>query len=770
MTAPALEKLTIEHFRGAVKPFTLKFDPSKKLTIIYGENGTGKSTICDALDLLASGQVGSLTNRGLGKTNNYWHSVGKRAADVAVTLEYNGKACRGTLRSNGVTIAPVDARPRVEVLRRAQITLLLEARPGERYEAIRRFVEAPGVEASEAALNDTVRAVQLQVDTALTRVQENRETIHQFWEKAGKPRAGALEWAAQEIERDTDASDLELDAVGYLQRAFERLLEYPAKFESAQLKLDAALAAHNEAATALEQAVDQTNGTTRELVTLLEAAQAHLSKHPEADVCPLCGSAERARDLAAQVQMRLGAFESLRQAQAQVRAQTQAVETAKQQRDALTQLAREHAADWDIARKNKQLPKDTPLPPQALNAESAAWRAWLNSYHHLLARWKQMETERLDRKQFLGTLQAAMQTLNENTAAYQELHDLVPRLQRTLEIVRAERRAFTDRTLARIAAEVGRLYENIHAGETLSAISLELDPKKRASLEIGASFPGASGSPPQAYFSESHLDTLGLCIFIAMAKLDEPANKILALDDILGSVDEPHVDRLVQMLFQEAAHFQHCLITTHYRPWRERLRWGEFQHGECHFVELRRWGATAGMDVVTAIPEVERLKKYLADPAPDLQAIVAKAGTLLEAALDFLTIKYHCAVPRNADGKYTIGEMLPNVKVKLRRALTVEVGQRDASGALVYAPPIVLEPFFERLDRIVVIRNVMGAHYNTLAFELRDEDALEFGRVTLQLVETLMDPQVGWPTKNKSGRYWHTSGETRRLYPVLKPE
>jgi len=770
MTAPALEKLTIEHFRGAVKPFTLAFDPSKKLTIIYGENGTGKSTICDALDLLSSGQVGSLANRGLGKTNGYWHSVGKRPADVVVTLERGGKSCRATLRSAGVTITPPDARPRVEVLRRAQITSLLEARPGERYEAIRRFVEAPGVESSESALNDTVKAVQLQVDTALTRVQENRETIRQFWEKAGKPRADALGWAAQEIERDADAFDLEVDALGYLQRAFERLLEYPTKFENAQRVLDAALAAQNDATTALAKAVDQTSGTTQELVILLEAAQAHLRGHPEVDVCPLCGSAERARGLAEQIQTRLGAFETLRQAQAQVRAQTQAAQTAKQQGDTLAQLAREHAAEWNIACKNEQLPKDTPLPRIALAAEPSEWRAWLNSHYHLLARWKQMENERIDRKQFLGTLQAAMQTLNENTAAYAELHDLVPRLQRTLEIAREERRAFTDRTLARIAAEVGRLYECVHENENLNKISLELDSKKRASLEIGASFPGANDSPPQAYFSESHLDTLGLCIFIAMSKLDGPADKILVLDDILGSVDEPHVDRLVRMLFQEAAHFQHCLITTHYRPWRERLRWGEFQFGECHFVELRRWGIAAGMEVVTAIPEVERLKKYLADPSPDLQTIVSKAGTLLEAALDFLTIKYHCAVPRNADGKYTIGEMLPNVKGKLRKALAVEIGQRDASGAIAYSAPIPLEALFERLDKIVVIRNVMGAHYNTLSFELRDEDALEFGRVALQLVETLMDPRVGWPTKNKSGRYWHTPGETRRLYPVLKPE
>ncbi|MEZ5477583.1 MAG: AAA family ATPase [Thiolinea sp.] len=59
MTIGALDKITIGHLRGSVKPFTLVFERKKKLTIIYGENGTGKSTICDAFDFLGNGMVGS---------------------------------------------------------------------------------------------------------------------------------------------------------------------------------------------------------------------------------------------------------------------------------------------------------------------------------------------------------------------------------------------------------------------------------------------------------------------------------------------------------------------------------------------------------------------------------------------------------------------------------------------------------------------------------------------------------------------------------------
>jgi hypothetical protein len=324
--------------------------------------------------------------------------------------------------------------------------------------------------------------------------------------------------------------------------------------------------------------------------------------------------------------------------------------------------------------------------------------------------------------------------------------------------------------LAKIADEVGKLYEAVHPGEGLNKITLELDPNKRASLEIGADFCGQTGTPPQAYFSQSHLDTLGICVFLALAELDNPKDTILILDDVLASVDEPHVERLIEMLYSEALEFRHCVITTHYRPWKEKLRWGWLQNGQCHFVELTKWTTTQGLSIIRSIPDVARLRQLLAEAPPDPQLICGKAGVILEAALDFLTLLYECAIPRRANGLYTLGDLLPSVDKKLRQALKVEVlTGKDETGAMTYQT-INLAPMLDELNRIAQARNVFGCHFNTISFELLDSDAMGFAQQVLNLMDALTDVETGWPKNRKSGSYWATSGETRRLHPLQKPQ
>ena len=62
-----IEKLRLKHFRGASQTTEVTFDTKKSLVMVFGENGTGKSTIADALDLVANKSVGSLEHRSMGR-------------------------------------------------------------------------------------------------------------------------------------------------------------------------------------------------------------------------------------------------------------------------------------------------------------------------------------------------------------------------------------------------------------------------------------------------------------------------------------------------------------------------------------------------------------------------------------------------------------------------------------------------------------------------------------------------------------------------------
>ncbi len=769
MSAPALKRLTISYLRGSVSPFELPFEKGKKLTIIYGENASGKSTICDAFEFLGKGRVGSLENRGLGKTNRYWHSIGKSPADVAVVLETASGSCSAGVVKGDVVVNPATARPKVEVLRRSQILALIEANPADRYAVVSRFIDVSGVEASEAALRGLIRDLEGSRGVAIARVQENIDAVGQFWISASKPGRDAFTWAETEAERDPNASDVELAALGRLQAAFARLGDYPSRYDLAAQAVDAAKDVAVAAQTEAEGHLHVIANDAGDILGVLESARAYLQKHPLPPACPVCESSEKVAGLSQRISDRLGLFSVLQAARAKVTSASRSTEQVVQQLTALRDSAKKHAEEFEEVRNSFAWSADITMPASPAPLEAAGLSAWLATTTHLVADWKTAETSRLDKKQFTSALKSAVKTYAENVYTQKVLDVLLPNLSRALEVVQDERRTFTDGILAKIAGEVGRIYEEVHPGEGLNKISLELDPAKRASLSIGASFCGQPGMQPQAFFSDSHLDTLGLCVFLALAAMDGPEDKILVLDDVLASVDEPHVERLIEILHSEALKFRHCVITTHYRPWKQKLRWGWIKNGECQFVEMGRWTSEAGMSLIRSMPDVERLRNLLAESPPDPQLVCAKAGVILEAALDFLTQLYECRVPRRPNGLYTLGDLLPSIDKKLRHALRVEIlTGKDANEVAIYEARS-LTPILDELIRIAQARNVFGCHFNTLSFELMDSDAVGFGEQVILLMDTLTDTDAGWPRNPKSGSYWATAGDTRRLHPLQQP-
>lgn len=771
MNTPRLIDVMIENLRGSVTPFTLPFEKGKKLTIIYGENGAGKSTVADAIDLLGNGTVGSLDTRGLGNTRRYWPSVGKTAADVKVTLKTADGECCVLLSKNEVVVTNAALRPQVAVLRRSQILQLIEAKPAERYAAISRFIDVSGVEVSESTLRRLILDKGKEYDEAATRVSENRQAIERFWSEAGSPGSSAAVWAGREVQRDQSHLDKRKASIDRLISLWDRLVAHPHKFDGLANQLKDAEAVQQQTQNELGVLKEAVASDYLEVLELLKAAQAHLQKHPNPTACPLCESSEKAKGLADEVNRRIqsqGLYSKLELVKKAATAKDAAVQQAKQRVEDSRTAAVEDAASLEAYCNNGEVPVDVAMPTFPLPADIAEWGVWIAVDQDKRVQWVDASQACVADKKFIATLRTSLAALANNEKHAKELETLVPHLKKALELVERERKKFSDNILNAISTRVGELYEVIHPGEGLNKIVLALDAGKRASLEIASEFGGKQDTPPQAYFSDSHLDTLGLCVFLALAERDAPEDKLLVLDDVLGSVDEPHVDRIIEMIYEVTARFRHCVVTTHYGPWRHKYRWGWLKNGQCQFVELSRWSLQKGISHSRSIPEAERLRILLRDASPDHQAICAKSGVILEAVLDFLTQLYECNVPRRAGSHYTLGDLLPAIDGKLRKALRVEHRHQDASGAVTYLPR-PLEPHLTELVRIAQVRNVTGCHFNALSFDLLDSDAVAFGAEVLALADTLIDHDAGWPKNDKSGSYWSTAGDTRRLYPLKKP-
>lgn len=772
MTVPAaLKSLTLTAFRGSAGTFKLDFEKGKKLTLIYGENGTGKTTICDAFEFLAFERISSLEDRGMGKgLEKFWPTAGKPETDLVVELETHAAKCSGKIVKKKVSVSPASARPRIELLRQRQILVLIQAQPAARYEAIKRFIDIEAFERSEETLRQLSKTLASEKQQAQTAEQENLEALQGFYEAASSPAGlNAVSWAKQKLAEPTTGLDADIAAIGKLRGAFDALKGYPEKLTAREAAVATAKTTLAAADQALSAAIATAIEGAGEALPVLEAGRDYLHAHPQSTNCPLCASTENIAGLAAQIDARLTALSALSTANANKKTQQTALNNAE---TALAQTQADYqntVTTFTTAQTSHQWKATVQLPAAPPPTDAAALPAWITANEAIAAAWAEIEAGWRDESKFIAQLKSAAERYNSNAARVKELTNLIPKIEGALAQCVEERQKFTDSIITEIAQEVGKLYEKVHPGEGLDKIALELDPKKRASVELKADFSGHD-APPQAYFSQSHLDTLGLCVFLALAARDRAAETVLILDDVLGSVDEPHVERVIGMIYEISGKFRHTIVTTHYRPWREKYRWGWLKPGQsCQFVELTGWGIDDGIRVISSLPEVERLRALLAESPIDPQAICSKAGVILEAVLDYLTLKYECAVPRRHGAAFTLGDLLPAVGTKLRDALKVEIRDGITDAAAAPTSIIELKPILDELTRIAQARNAFGAHFKAISFELLDTDAVGFAKHVMLLVDALTHPEHGWPSNDKSGSYWRNSADSRRLHPLKKP-
>ena len=344
---------------------------------------------------------------------------------------------------------------------------------------------------------------------------------------------------------------------------------------------------------------------------------------------------------------------------------------------------------------------------------------------------------------------------------------------KALVIVEKERKDYYDNELLSISGEVEQMYQRIHPKEGLGGIKLFLNPKFKTSLELQANFHTEEGITPQSVYSESHLDTLGICIFLALAKKYSTGDTILVLDDVVMSVDDKHLDRFIDLLHDEEKHFGQIIITTHYRPWRERYRNNRAPAGNVQFMELRNWTKENGIRVFNSKIILAELKQLLADEKYfHRENIAGTAGRMLENILDYITLKYSSRLPRKPKADYQLHELLTGLSKELLKVFRVEHFTKDGDGkytVLSYDIPLVT--VIDKLKQLKAVRNQVGAHFNFDGQLVSDDDVIEFGTATVEFAELLICAETGaLPDKDSSGSYWETKSGSIKLYPLVDPK
>ena len=767
-----IERLVVENYRGSSTRLQLDFDTDKPITLLFGENGTGKTTIVDALDAIGNCSKGSLEDKSSTQARDHLPTIGKKPADIRIEVTSGASSWKASLAGNNLTTNPA-LRPKIRVLRRSHLQRLIEAQPAQRYEALQHFIDVGKIERSENALKEAATSAKNDLDAAIKRRVEADAQLQKVWEVEGKPGSNAVEWAKTVAAQDT--AKLEQDV-----QSLRLLYSTVAKAETALAELQEAQAVTTQGdaeVQKVEQEIAKLPGIDAQdaisLAGILQKVGQHLQAGTHTDECPVCRQAIPLDELKADVQKRLSELKQYDELRIKRDAAAQSLQVAHQLVDgkmgalftaarALLCLTHNCVIEIVAAAGIKQVDY-----PELAKQNGAIRTDELIESEQLIGIFSALKQSIVDAgsaisKQtgLVSSIRVQYEQVQENATATVELAKLQSALNEAYNTVRLTRIEFTQKILDQIASECNRLYAVIHPNEPIAISKLALDIGKRASLSQAATFQGHNDVPPQAYFSESHLDTLGFCFWLALVKRESQNNDVVVvLDDVFTSVDSQHIKQIAQLLTDESKHFAQVIITTHQRLWRDIYR---YQHGAgklTQMIELQGWSLSKGISNFKTRLAVDELIASIASAPFDRQVAASKAGVLLEAILDYLALQYRCRVARTHDGSYTLGELLDGTE-SLFKKLEVHRPDIDAAGQSYNPPkyvPFKSETITSQIRGLTFLRNQVGAHFNVSGAAVADTDVQLFADLTVKLAQALSCPTCGQIPGKKTPTHFQCS-------------
>lgn len=192
-------------------------------------------------------------------------------------------------------------------------------------------------------------------------------------------------------------------------------------------------------------------------------------------------------------------------------------------------------------------------------------------------------------------------------------------------------------------------------GEDESEFKAKIVPQK-SGLDFKVDFYGKGIHPPHAMHSEGHQDTMGICLYLALAEsITEGLIDLIILDDVMMSVDNGHRRKICKLLANSFKGRQ-FFITTHDKTWARQLR-SEGVVTNKGMIELFNWTLESGPTVGVGFDIWDKIEDDLI--RNDVSAAAAKLRHGSEEFFRLVCDSLQAPVKFKESGQYELGDLLP---------------------------------------------------------------------------------------------------------------
>jgi recombinational DNA repair ATPase RecF len=711
-----LLELEVDNVRG-IPHLLLK--PDGKNFVVWGPNGSGKSAVVDAIDFLLTGRISRLAGKGTGGISLTKHGphIDHKPEEATVRAVVQVPGVREPVelerciahasklkydRSVAPHIEPITtlAGQGQHVLTRRDILKYITAEAGTRAKEIQELLNITEVESIRRALvrtlndlgkelesakqdvdrtrgrvNATVQEKAFGRDIVLQVVNQNREIL------GGRPNSTLHSTTLKaELSSPTAPSRDQPINVELLTKDIQNLMGVMSPQSRAQV---------GEKDKELRSLIEAVRSDPQLLRSLSQVGLTKLGMDliDETGSCPLCDTPWPPGKLHEHLEQKLSAAQAAAQHQGHI-----------------VELSETIAGSVNVTTASVQN-VITAAQAADLKDDLPVLELWLRNLQRLLSilsapleRYPDSSFDSAMIQQMvapasisatLTQVHSAIKAKYPETTPEQTAWDTLTRLEETLEALEGaedrlksaqlhQKRAnllleffqrSRDTVLGQLYGDVRdrfvSLYRQLH-GPDEDEFTARIEPDGPG-LALEVDFYERGTHPPHALHSEGHQDSMGLCLYLALAeRLSAGLMELVILDDVVMSVDADHRRNLCSLLSEHFPNRQ-FLITTHDRTWANQLK-SEGVVGIKDTLQFRNWSIDAGPEVYYAADVMwERIDAALEEDNVPSAAAQLRRGSEEFFAMVCDALRVH--VLFKLSGQSEFGDLLLPAMKEYRRLL-----------------------------------------------------------------------------------------------------